>query len=95
MGKGRAFSAEFKAKVALEAIRGHRTISELCSEFKVHATQIAQWKKHALAELGASFSGQKPGRKKGVEDGTVEGLYAKIGRLEMENDFLKKTVYRV
>ena len=95
MSKGRTFSAEFKAKVALEAIRGERTISELCSEFKVHSTQISQWKKHALTELGASFSAQKPGRKKVAEDDTLEGLYAKIGRLEMGNDFLKKTVYRV
>jgi transposase-like protein len=94
MGKGRAFSTEFKAKVALEAIRGQKTGVELASEYKVHPTQIAQWKKHALEQLKASFS-SKPGRKKVVEDKTIEGMYAKIGRLEMENDFLKKTVYRV
>ena len=82
MGKGREFKAEFKTKVALEAIRGQRTIAP-------------QWKKQVLAELGASFSAQKPGRKKVIEDNTIEGLYAKIGRLEMENNFLKKTVYRV
>ena len=89
MGKGRAFSTDFKAKVALEAIRGQKTGAELASEYKVHPTQIAQWKKHALEQLKESFS-SKPGRKK-----AIEGLYAKIGRLEMENDFLKKTVYRV
>jgi len=94
MGKGRAFSAEFKAKVALEAIRGHKTGAELASEYKLHTTQIAQWKKQALAQLSDSFS-SKAGRKKVVEDETIEGLYAKIGRLEMENDFLKKVGCRV
>ncbi len=94
MGKGRAFSTDFKAKVALEAIRGQKTGAELASEYKVHPTQIAQWKKHALEQLKESFS-SKPGRKKAIEDESAEGLYAKIGRLEMENDFLKKTVYRV
>jgi transposase-like protein len=94
MGKGRTFSAQFKSKVALEAIRGQKTGQELSSEFKVHGSQIAQWKKQALEELKTAFT-KKPGRKKEVEDESVEGLYAKIGRLEIENDFLKKTVYRV
>ena len=93
MGKGRQFSTEFKAKVALEAIRGEKTVAELSSQFKVHATQISQWKKQALAQLPEAFN-TKAGRKKVIEDDTVEGLYAKIGRLEIENDFLKKTVYR-
>jgi transposase-like protein len=93
MGKGRQFSAEFKAKVAREAIRGEKTVAELASQFKVHPTQISQWKKQALDQIPEAFTG-KAGRKKVVEDDTIEGLYAKIGRLEIENDFLKKTVYR-
>lgn len=93
MGKGRTFSAEFKAKVALEAIRGEKTSAELASEYKVHPTQIASWKKQGVEQLKASFL-SKSERKSGLEDESAEGLYAKIGRLEMENDFLKKTVYR-
>ena len=91
MGKGRGFSAEFKAKVALEAIRGEKTGAELSSHYKVHTTQISQWKKQAIEQMKEAFSG-KSGRKKVMEDNSVEGLYAKIGRLEIENDFLKKSV---
>lgn len=91
MGKGRAFSAEFKAKVALEAIRGEETLAVLASRYKVQAPQISAWKKQALVQMTAAFSG-KPGRKKLEDDKSVEGLYAKIGRLEIENDFLKKVL---
>lgn len=93
MGKGRAFSAEYKAKVALDAIRGQETMAEVASKYKVHATQISAWKKQALSQVQEGFSG-KVGRKKAGEDESVEGLYAKIGRLEIENDFLKKVVCR-
>lgn len=94
MGKTRQFSTEFKAKVALEAIRGNKTIAELASHFKVHPTQVHQWKKQALEQLPDAFN-KKAGRKKAEDDTSVEGLYAKIGRLEIENDFLKQAVYRV
>lgn len=92
MAKGRAFSAEFKAKVALAAIRGDETTAELASKYKIHATQISTWKKQAMGQLIDGFSGRKVGRKKLDDDSTVEGLYAKIGRLEIENDFLKKVL---
>ena len=80
MGKGRAFSGEFKAKVSIEAIRGQKTVAELSSEYKVHATQIAQWKRQALEKLKGAFT-DKPSLTKEAEE-TVEGLYAKIGKLE-------------
>ena len=51
MGRGRTFNAEFKAKVAVEAIKGDKTVAELASEFKIHPSQIATWKKQALAGL--------------------------------------------
>jgi transposase len=91
MGKGRIFSAEFKAKVALEALRGEETLAVLASKYKVQVPQISNWKKQALSQITAGFSG-KAGRKKAEEDHSVEGLYAKIGRLEIENDFLKKVL---
>ena len=89
---GRAFSAEFKSKVAMEAIRGEKTIAELASEYKIHPTQITSWKKQAVGQVKEAFSGKKPGRKRVDEESSVEGLYAKIGRLEVENDFLKKVL---
>ena len=91
MGKGRVFSAEFKGRVALEAIRGEQTIAELASKYKVYGPQISTWKKQALGQMKEAFSG-KPGRKKLDDESTVESLYAKIGRLEIENDFLKKVL---
>ena len=63
MGKGRTFSSEFKSKVALEAIRSDKTIAELASQFKVHPTQVSQWKKSALSNIPNAFNG-KAGRKK-------------------------------
>lgn len=92
MSKGRVFGAEFKSKVALEAIRGELTIAEIASKYKVHPTQVSGWKKQAMGQVTDAFSGKKAGRKKLDDDSTVEGLYAKIGRLEIENDFLKKVL---
>lgn len=93
MGRGRTFNAEFKAKVAVEAIKGDKTVAELASEFKIHPSQIATWKKQALAGLTDIFSGK--GQKQAQEsDSKSEELYAKIGKLEIENDFLKKVYYR-
>ena len=85
------FNSDFKAKVALEAVKGNKTVSELCSEFKVHTTQIGIWKKQLLAGLPLIFS-KKLGNNNNESHNSDE-LFKEIGKLKVENDFLKKTVY--
>jgi transposase len=85
----RKFSADFKAKVALEAIRERHTIEELARKYELHPTQINTWKKEFLAKAASVFSG--PDREEETKkDADTEKLYAKIGQLEMQNDWLKK-----
>jgi transposase len=85
----KTFTAEFKAKVAIEALKGNKTINELTSEFGVHASQIQNWKKLLLDGCKELFSGKK---EKGEESVTQERdrLYAQVGRLAVELDWLKK-----
>jgi len=85
----RRFSAEFKAKLAVEAIKGQRTLAELAGEHQVHANQITAWKKQLLESLPEVF-----GRRR-VEDAArqeelVARLYQQIGQLKVELDWLKK-----
>ena len=82
-------SAGFKAKVALEAIKGDKTLAELAAVFEVHPNQITQWKKRALSELPGLFS-RKRGCKKKEQDDLTDHLYEEIGRLKVELDWLKK-----
>ena len=86
-------SAELKAKVALEAIKGQKTVNEIASEYGVHPTHIAQWKKQALDELPDIFSHR---RQKGAqeEEALKAALYQQIGQLKVELDWLKKKVER-
>lgn len=89
MTKRRNYSAEFKGKVALAAIRGDGTIAELSSKFGVHPNMITKWKRQALSGMKESFS---HGRPKNQEDheAEVKRLQAKIGELVVERDFLSK-----
>jgi len=91
MRKGsRKFESAFKARVALEAIKGHKTMSELASVFGVHGTQIATWKKQALTELPRIFSGPRPDHDPAADEALVATLYQQIGQLKVELDWLKK-----
>ncbi len=79
----------FKAKVALEAIKGERTIAEIASECGVHPNQIAKWKKQLLEEAPEIFSKGRKHNKRKTEDLESE-LYKQIGQLKVELDWLKK-----
>jgi len=85
------FGKEFRAKVALETLRGEKTLAELSSEYGVHANVIGQWKKLLLKNASELFEGKREKRNK-VKDHekSVDTLYRKIGKIEMENDWLKK-----
>jgi transposase-like protein len=90
MGKQRRqFSAGFKVKIALEAIKGQRTVQEIASTFAVHPNQVTQWKRQALEQLPEVFSSDR-GRVDRTEEGLKEELYQQIGRLQMELEWLKK-----
>ncbi len=90
-GKRKRFQAAFKAKVALAAIKGDRTSSELMSAFGVHATQISLWKKQLLDGVAEVFA---DGRKQETIDheSREAELYQQIGKLQMQLDWLKKKV---
>lgn len=85
--KRRNLDSALKAKVALAAIRGEKTTAQLSSEFAVHSSQIAAWKKRALDGLAGLFQDK---RAAGDEAPDASALYEEIGRLKVELDFLKK-----
>jgi putative transposase len=83
------YSAEFKTKAALEAIKGLRTVNEIASDLGVHPSQIALWKKQALDAIPEAFSSHRGQNQKTQEDLTAQ-LYQQIGQLKVELDWLKK-----
>ena len=82
-------SKEFKAKVALEALKGVHSLSELATRYKIHPTQIAQWKRHLVENATQVFERGGSGGTADAE-GLTAPLYQEIGRLKMEVDFLQK-----
>lgn len=93
MAKRRNFSAAFKAKVALEALRGDQTLAELSARHKVHPNLITKWKRQASEGMVEVFSG-RPARRDGAHESEVKELHAKIGELTIEKDFLSKAFGR-
>ena len=91
--KRRTHSPEFKAKVALAAVRGDLTMAELVKKFDVHANQITDWKKQLLNSAPDVF-GKGANKAEGAAE-TVQDLHAKIGQLTMENDFLERGLERI
>ncbi len=94
MGKTtrKRYGAEFKAKVALEAIRGELTLSQLGAKHGVHQTMINAWKKQAVENLSTVFESKADAGQ--VREADIEKLHAKIGQLIVERDFLAKAFGR-
>ena len=88
-GKRKRYSADFKAKVALEALRGDLTTAQLAAKHGVHQTMVSEWKRQAVDGLAGVFAG-KTEEKEGIREGELEKLHAKIGQLVVERDFLAK-----
>jgi len=87
--KRKRYSKELKAKVALEAIKGQKTVNELASEFDVHPSQVNTWKKHAIDSLPGTF-GDHQAKKEQSHEQEKDTLYQQIGKLQVENEWLKK-----
>ncbi len=90
--KRRNHKPEFKAKVALAALKGDMTLAELSDKFDVHANQITEWKKQLLENADQAFGGEKATVDAGAK---IKELHAKIGQITMENDFLEKGLTRI
>lgn len=90
----RKFSAGFKAKVALEAIKNQKTLTELSQQYEVNSVTISKWKAEFLENMAVVFEhGQEKKSTQGSPE--LEDLYAQIGQLKVENDFLKKSARRL
>jgi transposase len=91
--KRNRYSAEFKAKVAREALKEETTIAEIAARFNIHPNQVSDWKKQAIKGLSDVFTG-KTGRSDVVHESQIKDLHAKIGQLTVERDFLAKAFGR-
>jgi transposase-like protein len=87
--KRRKFSAEFKAKVALEALKERKTVAELAAPYELHPVQLSKWKKELRENITQAFQNPKKSEEKRREAEQAR-LYEEIGRLKMELDWLKK-----
>lgn len=85
----RKFTADFKAKVVIEALKERSTAEELSKKYEIHPTQINAWKREFLSKASAVFSDKSETEDK-QQEADKEKLYAQIGQLKVENDFLKK-----
>jgi putative transposase len=90
----KSFNTEFIAKVALEAIKAEKTLAALPSQYEVHRTQIAKWRKRAIEGFGGIFQG-KAAKTIGEKEKVINELYRQIGKLKVENEWLKKKLCRL
>lgn len=90
--KRRTHKPDFKAKVALAALKGDLSLAELSAKFDVHQNQITEWKRQLLKNADQAFGGKQAS---GDAEATIKELHAKIGQLSMENDFLEQGLTRI
>ena len=89
----RRFTGDFKARVALEALRGDKTVQEIAAKHKVHPNQVSAWKRQAIEGLGEVFSSGVD-RERQDHESELHDLHAKIGQLTVERDFLARGLKR-
>ena len=92
MAKRRHFSKEFKARVALEAIKGIKTVNQIASAFEVHANQVSVWKTQAIENLPDAMADGRTKEARDAKPVDEAMLHSKIGQQAVEIDFLKKTL---
>ena len=92
MTKRRKFSDKFKATVALEALRGDKTVQEIATKRQLHPTQVTTWKRQAMEGMASLFSDKI--KKAANKESEIKELHAKIGQLAVENDFLSQGLKR-
>jgi transposase-like protein len=90
----KSYNATFRAKVALESVKGEKTLAELSSEFSVHPNQIRNWRKQLLEMLPDLFTDRRKKRDKDQEE-LISELYRQIGQMKVELDWLKKKSQRL
>ena len=95
MAQRRKFGKVFKAKVAIEAIKGEKTINEIASIYEVHPNQVSLWKKQALEKLPESMTDGRTRQARDSKPIDEEKLHQKIGRQAVEIDFLKKKLHQL
>jgi transposase len=89
--KRKSYSNKLKAKVALAAFKGDRTVNEIASEFGIHVSQVHRWKKEAIVQLPNLFDKKKSARLANDAEKEKDLLYRQIGKLQVEVEWLKKT----
>ena len=94
MAKRTNYTASFKAKVALEALRGEHTLSEMAAKYEIHPTLITKWKRQAVEGLAEIFSVGARHDTDAAHEAEIKVLHAKIGQLTVEKDFLGKAFGR-
>jgi transposase-like protein len=90
----RKFTSKFKAQVAIEAIKERESMTDLAKRFDLHPVQIAKWKREFLERADQAFGGPSDAPKLSAMEKERDELFRKVGELEMQRDFLKKTLIK-